>query len=247
MASSTRKSAASASGVPTSASRRRSARRRIEFCSCRTSKPNWMPHAAPACAPRKCAARRSAAARTRRARASRISMRSGSERPSMRTGLTVLLAFVLGLALAWFGSRSIAPPVAHVVPNVAAPQSAKSVPSTSPRKPLLDAESPPSLLPDQGWPRNAPTPEQVVYAQPDLMDKAAAQLKPRTPGKVNLHAIAFAGDGSENVFRNEAEYFEKLFSQRFGAAGHVLVLENNPASLTTRPLADWSNLESALD
>lgn len=165
----------------------------------------------------------------------------------MRTGLTVLLAFVLGLALAWFGSRSIAPPVAHVVPNVAAPQSAKSVPSTSPRKPLLDAESPPSLLPDQGWPRNAPTPEQVVYAQPDLMDKAAAQLKPRTPGKVNLYAIAFAGDGSENVFRNEAEYFEKLFSQRFGAAGHVLVLENNPASLTTRPLADWSNLESALD
>ncbi|HJU08778.1 MAG TPA: C13 family peptidase [Rhodanobacteraceae bacterium] len=103
------------------------------------------------------------------------------------------------------------------------------------------------MLPDQGWPSNAPTPEQVIYSQADLLDKAVAQLKPRTPGKVNLYAIAFAGDGSENVFRNEAEFFKQLFSKRFGAAGHVIVLENNPAALTTRPLADWSNLESALD
>lgn len=121
-------------------------------------------------------------------------------------------------------------------------------PHSAPPKPVsAHTQSLPSTLPQENWPRNAPTPEQVIYAQPDLLDKSAAQLKPRTPGKVNLYAIAFAGDGSENVFRNEAEYFEKLFSQRFGAAGHVLVLENNPASLTTRPLADWSNLESALD
>lgn len=104
--------------------------------------------------------------------------------------------------------------------------------------------SPPS---DAYWPVNAPTPEQVIYAQPGLLDKEIAKLKPRTPGKVNLYAIAFAGDGSENVFRNEAEYFNKLFTQRLGAAGHVLVLENNPASLTTRPLATWTNLEDALD
>ncbi|HKZ10192.1 MAG TPA: C13 family peptidase [Rhodanobacteraceae bacterium] len=103
------------------------------------------------------------------------------------------------------------------------------------------------LLPDDSWPQGAPTPEQVLYAQPALLDREAAKLKPRTPGKVNLYAIVFAGDGSQNVFRNEAEYFDKLFAQRLGAAGHVMVLENNPAALTTRPLASWTNLESALD
>jgi len=103
------------------------------------------------------------------------------------------------------------------------------------------------LLPDDAWPQGAPTPEQVMYAQPGLVNREAAKLKPRTPGKVNLYAIVFAGDGSQNVFRNEAEYFDRLFAQRFDAAGHVMVLENNPASLTTRPLASWTNLESALD
>lgn len=105
----------------------------------------------------------------------------------------------------------------------------------------------PSLLSDADWPANAPSPEQVIYAQRELLGRETARLKPRTPGKVNLYAIVFAGDGSQNVFRNEAEYFDKLFSKRLGAEGHVVVLENNPASLTTRPLATWSNLEDALD
>jgi hypothetical protein len=107
--------------------------------------------------------------------------------------------------------------------------------------------APAGVLSDDAWPQDAPTPEQVLYAQPALMRREAAKLQPRTPGKVNLYAIVFAGDGSQGVFRNEAEYFGKLFSQRLGAAGHVMVLENNPASLTTRPLASWTNLENALD
>lgn len=110
-----------------------------------------------------------------------------------------------------------------------------------------DSAASPGLLSDSNWPDNAPTPEQVIYAQPGLLDRETGRLKPRTPGKVNLYAIVFAGDGSQNVFRNEAEYFDKLFSKRLGADGHVVVLENNPESLTTRPLATWSNLEDALD
>ncbi|HWG67477.1 MAG TPA: C13 family peptidase [Rhodanobacteraceae bacterium] len=110
-----------------------------------------------------------------------------------------------------------------------------------------DDASSSGLLSGNNWPDNAPTPEQVIYAQSDLLHREIAKLKPRTPGKVNLYTIVFAGDGSQNVFRNEAEYFDKLFSNRLGADGHVLVLENNPSSLTTRPLATWSNLEDALD
>jgi hypothetical protein len=164
---------------------------------------------------------------------------------NMRYAIAIVLAFALGAAAVFGWNAWHAPGSAPVVPVQVAttqgPASTVGMPAPS------STEAPSSLLPDQNWPAEGPTPEQVMHAQGDLLDREIAQLKPRTSGRVNLYAIAFAGDGSENVFRNEAEYFEKLFAQRFHEAGHVLVLENNPASLTTRPLADWSNLESALD
>ncbi len=96
-----------------------------------------------------------------------------------------------------------------------------------------------------------PTPsfdaEAVMYDQPALLDAALAKIAPQTPGKVDLYVIAFAGDAGEDVFRNEAEYAEQLFTQRFDAAGHVLVLENNAATVATHPLASWTNLHHALD
>jgi hypothetical protein len=89
-------------------------------------------------------------------------------------------------------------------------------------------------------------PEQLMFDQPQLLDSAIEALQPRTPGKPNLYVVAFGGDGGENVFRNEVEYSEKLFGQRFDARGHILVLENNPASVDTRPLATLTNLRLAL-
>ncbi|MGB0135002.1 C13 family peptidase [Dokdonella sp.] len=89
-------------------------------------------------------------------------------------------------------------------------------------------------------------PEAVIYAQPRLLQSAIDSLTPRQPGKPNLFVVAFAGDGGEDVFRNEVEFVEQLFSQRFDASGHVLVLENNPATVETRPLATLTNLRLAL-
>ncbi|MGN6518299.1 MAG: C13 family peptidase [Dokdonella sp.] len=88
--------------------------------------------------------------------------------------------------------------------------------------------------------------EAAMYAQPALLDAALAQLKPQTPGKIDLYVVAFAGDAQEDVFRNEAEYVETLFAARFGAAGRTVVLENNAATVTTRPLATWTNLQRSL-
>lgn len=88
--------------------------------------------------------------------------------------------------------------------------------------------------------------EAVLYDQPRLLEEAFTALKPRVAGRSNLYVLAFAGDGSENVFRNEVEYVERLFAERFGARGHILVLENNPASISTRPLATLTNLRVAL-
>ena len=89
--------------------------------------------------------------------------------------------------------------------------------------------------------------ESVMFQQRPLLDAALAKLKAHTPGTIDLYVVAFAGDAEEDVFRNEAEYAEQLFSRRFGADGRVLVLENNAATVTTRPLATWTNLHYALE
>lgn len=150
----------------------------------------------------------------------------------MRHFLTILLAFAAGVLLTTWRAEHPATPT---LPIHSAPATASSTADTS-----IDA--------DQGdrWPSSGPTPEQVLYAQPRMMREALAELGPRVPGKPNLYLLAFASDGSEDVFRNEAEYAAQLFAQRFGVSTHSLVLENNPATLSTRPLASWSNLETAL-
>jgi len=153
----------------------------------------------------------------------------------MRNVLTVLLAFAAGVLLAtwWPG-----PPVMPSLVGHPAPAASASVDPDAALDSDADVDS---------WPGQAPTPEQVLYAQPRMMREALAELSPRIPGKPNLYLLVFAGDGSEDVFHNEAAYAAQLFAQRFGATTHSLVLENNPASLTSRPLASWSNLETALE
>jgi len=149
----------------------------------------------------------------------------------VRTLLTIAAAFGAGVALAaWL-------PVGHL-PDAAIAPSATTVQTELPVEPAAVSDD---------WPASAPSPEQVLYAQPQMVRDALARLTPRVEGKPNLYLLAFAGDGGEDVFRNEAEYAARLFGSRFGPTVHSLVLENNPATLSTHPLASWSNLEAALD
>ena len=97
------------------------------------------------------------------------------------------------------------------------------------------------------WPDDADTPEQVLYAQPQILRDAVARLTARLPDRPNLYFIGFAGDAEEDVFRNEAVYAATLFAKRFNAAGHELLLVNNPATLSRYPLATLTNLEAAID
>lgn len=159
--------------------------------------------------------------------------------------LTFVLAFALGIMTTVFllqHDREAPATAVAEPPSTAAP---------SQQKP--DADAPPAAPNDDTdddtaeWPEDAGTPEQVLYAQAQMMDDAVARLEARAPGRPNLYLIAFAGDGGENVFRNEAEYVEKLFNERFGTLGHAIVLINNPATLTRYPIASLSNLQSAVD
>ncbi len=158
----------------------------------------------------------------------------------MRTALTVLLAFGAGLlAMTLWTGR---PAARSANPSPASPLAAASVAARPSADDAADAVADDA----SAWPESAPSPEQVLYAQPRLMREALARLGPRIAGKPNLYLLTFAGDGSEDVFRNEAEYAAQLFTRRFGASAHALVLENHPQSLATHPLASWSNLDAAL-
>jgi len=161
----------------------------------------------------------------------------------------VLIAFVLALLLGAIVSvyvQQVAPTDAGEIAANSAARAASPQPAPE-RKADADPGAPDDAEAAAKWPDDAGSPEQVMYAQAQLMDEAVARLAARAPDKTNLYVIAFAGDGSENVFRNEAEYVEKLFSERFGAIGHTLILINNPATLTQRPLASLSNLQNAVD
>lgn len=81
-----------------------------------------------------------------------------------------------------------------------------------------------------------------------LIDARLARMPAQRPGQVDLFAVAVAGDGRENVFRNEAAYFESLIDARYGGGGRTLALVNHPDSLsgTPRPLATLDSLRHAL-
>ncbi|MCU0756725.1 MAG: C13 family peptidase [Xanthomonadales bacterium] len=88
--------------------------------------------------------------------------------------------------------------------------------------------------------------ERVLYNQPQLLDRAIRGLAAERPGHTDLYWIAFAGDGTESVFRNEVEYVERLMEQRFDARERGIVLVNHPDTIDQRPLATRTALARAL-
>ena len=101
---------------------------------------------------------------------------------------------------------------------------------------------------DESWeePGTLAEPEATFYRQSDLLDEAVAALASQGPVVVDLYLVAFGGDAGENVFRNEVEYIERLFAERFDAKGRTLGLLNHADTAPTRPLATATNLERAL-
>ncbi|MGH8033385.1 MAG: C13 family peptidase [Luteimonas sp.] len=81
-----------------------------------------------------------------------------------------------------------------------------------------------------------------------LLDAAFAAMPAQRPGRSDLYVVGFAGDGHEDVFRNEVLYLDVLMSTRFDARGRVVTLVNHAGSLgaTPRPLATLDNLRGAL-
>ncbi|KWV13461.1 C13 family peptidase [Xanthomonas translucens] len=108
----------------------------------------------------------------------------------------------------------------------------------------------PACHPDAGAAQaqaDAPAPvDPIDQAQ---LRKALAALQPQRPGTTDLYVVGFAGDASEDVFRNETQYLRQLFAQRFGAAGRIVTLINHADNLGTHayaPQASYDNLADTL-
>ncbi|HLU12793.1 MAG TPA: C13 family peptidase [Arenimonas sp.] len=78
--------------------------------------------------------------------------------------------------------------------------------------------------------------------------QAIEALQPQRPGVPDLYVLAVAGDGSEQVFRNEVLHLRALAGRRLDAGGRVLVLANHPPEpgVPALPLARIDNLRAAL-
>lgn len=83
-----------------------------------------------------------------------------------------------------------------------------------------------------------------LLMQGQLLENALAAVPPSTPA-IELYSLTLAGDGSQNVFLREADYANKLFSERFAAHGQIS-LTNHRDHLTDRPLATRENLRRAI-
>jgi hypothetical protein len=88
--------------------------------------------------------------------------------------------------------------------------------------------------------------EDVLRAQPKLLEGELAGVKPGRQGVSDLYFVGFAGDATQDVFLKELQTTEQLFSDRFGTDGRSVILVNNPQTAKSLPFATAGNLERAL-
>ena len=89
--------------------------------------------------------------------------------------------------------------------------------------------------------------QQIVEAQPSLLDAQLRALAPQRAGVVDLYAITFAPYAGEDVFRRESEMVSSVLADRFDAAGRTLQLVNSEQTMQRLAWATPLNLRRAID
>jgi hypothetical protein len=88
--------------------------------------------------------------------------------------------------------------------------------------------------------------QDVWELQPTLLATQLQELEAERPGVVDVYAITFAPDASEDVFRNESDLVADVLERRFDSAGHTLQLVNHLDTIRERPWATITNLQRAI-
>jgi Peptidase C13 family len=88
--------------------------------------------------------------------------------------------------------------------------------------------------------------EQIFYAQPALLKRVQAQLRPQRPGVSDIYFVGFGSFAEEDVFMKEIRVIRELFDSRFDTDGRSVALVNNVGMATDTPIASATNLERVL-
>jgi hypothetical protein len=88
--------------------------------------------------------------------------------------------------------------------------------------------------------------ESQLFNEPERIADAVNALAPEIPGTSDVYYVGFAGDGSQGVFRREAQFGEKVFAKSMGTGPRSLELINDEADRIAFPLATMSGLHYAL-
>ncbi len=89
--------------------------------------------------------------------------------------------------------------------------------------------------------------EDVLYAQPRVLQQALDALAAPAGGGPHLWFVGVAGYAEQDVFMREIDRAAALFRERYATDGRSIELVNNPSTLTTRPLATRTSLAWALE
>ncbi|KQQ81585.1 peptidase C13 [Xanthomonas sp. Leaf131] len=104
-----------------------------------------------------------------------------------------------------------------------------------------------AALPSQSATSQAASQDEVDPVDQAALAQALKALQPQRPGVTDLFVVGFAGDASDDVFRNETLYLKQLFDQRFDARGRVVTLVNNPDNLGEHPYAPLATYDNLYD
>jgi hypothetical protein len=110
---------------------------------------------------------------------------------------------------------------------------------------LWRVEAPQAEDTGQDW--FAASREEVIYAQPALLDQSLARVERQRPGVVDLYFVGVAGYAAEDVFMKEVNLLDALFRQRFDAQGRSIKLVNNPQTVAQVPVASATALARTLE
>ena len=89
--------------------------------------------------------------------------------------------------------------------------------------------------------------EEVIYAQPALLEKSLSRVAPQRPGIADLYFVGVAGYAAEDVFMKELGVIDGLFRSRFDAESRSVTLVNNPATVARQPVATTTSLARTLE
>lgn len=93
---------------------------------------------------------------------------------------------------------------------------------------------------------DSPQAEQTLYGQADMLEDALDAVAPAQQGVTELFTISFGGDGSQDVFLNEANGADSIMADAFDSSTRSIVLANSKARPQERPFATVSALQRAL-